>query len=398
MKIIAVLDTSIFSGGAFNQSFNAILQMEKLSKMYFHFSVLTFTNENVDYLKKININATYVKRSLFDKLIPLLSSGQIGHRILSKLRIIGKLEKKLIQQGCDLVYFPTPTLYAASLQKLNYIVTVWDLCHQDNLEFPEVRSFGEFNAREVINRKILNSALAIIVESEKLAHKIAIRYDISQDRVIPMPTSPSPFLNNFQDNKKNMMDVLKFYGLELGYFFYPAQLWPHKNHIRILQALKILNKQGLRLRVVFAGGDQGNLSYIQEMIRKYSLVNQVKLLGFVPIEDMSYLYKGCIAVVMPTYFGPTNLPPIEAWSIGKPLIYSKQLSDHSKDAAILIDPDNADDIAKAIQSLYDDDNIKRYVKNGYKRINHLDLQRKKSEDQLVSILTSFENKLDCWPP
>ena len=51
-------------------------------------------------------------------------------------------------------------------------------------------------------------------------------------------------------------DVLKKYSLESGYFFYPAQFWAHKNHIRILEALVQLNLEGLRFNVVFSGGNQ----------------------------------------------------------------------------------------------------------------------------------------------
>jgi len=64
-------------------------------------------------------------------------------------------------------------------------------------------------------------------------------------------------------------------------------------------------------------------------------------LGFVPIEDMRGLYEGSLAIVMPTYFGPTNIPPLEAWTLEKPLIYSTHLAEQAGDAALLIDPNNA---------------------------------------------------------
>ena len=44
-------------------------------------------------------------------------------------------------------------------------------------------------------------------------------------------------------------------------------------------------------------------------------------MNFLPDEEISYLYKNCLAVVMPTYFGPTNIPPLEAFKLGIPTIY-----------------------------------------------------------------------------
>jgi glycosyltransferase involved in cell wall biosynthesis len=48
----------------------------------------------------------------------------------------------------------------------------------------------------------------------------------------------------------------------------------------------------------------------------------VHFLGLVPDEDVPALYEGAVALVMPAYFGPTNLPPLEAVTLGCPVIYS----------------------------------------------------------------------------
>ena len=45
-------------------------------------------------------------------------------------------------------------------------------------------------------------------------------------------------------------------------------------------------------------------------------------LGLVPDEDIPALYEGALALVMPAYYGPTNLPPLEAVTLGCPVIYS----------------------------------------------------------------------------
>ena len=363
MKIIAIIEKPITSGGGFNQALNAIQQMNRLSVDKFDFSVVTPTKENIDSLKRLNIKADYVAITLLDKILSRLFPGRIWGQILATLKIVGPFEKELIKQNCDLVYLVEQSSRAECLQNLNFIETVHDLCHQDQLEFPEVRNFGEFRARELVFQNTLTRAFIVMADSEELADKINFRYGVDRDRIVTMPFSPSPFLKEPQVS--DSANILKLYKLDYGYFFYPAQFWAHKNHYRIIEAVKLLRQEGTQCRVVFVGGDKGNYAFLDHIIRGYGLRKHIQSLGFIPAEHMSALYENCQAVIMPTYFGSTNLPPLEAWLLGKPLIYSKQFSDHAGNAAILINPDDASSIADAMKSMLDESISKKYIKNGY---------------------------------
>jgi len=394
MKIIAVLEVSITSGGGFNQALNTVQQLSKLLEGEFEFSVLCTSKENIDCLKLLKIESNYFNITLLDQLLTRLYSGRIWSLVLAKLKIITPFEKLLIKQDCDLVYFVDNSSRAESLQILNYIVTVWDLCHRDHVEFPEVRKFGEFKSREWILQNILAPASIVIADSKELSEKISSRYGVDQDRIIPMPHCPSPFIKELP--AKDTTKILKLYQLEHGYFFYPAQFWAHKNHFRIIEAAKLLHEEGIQCRIVFVGGDQGNYTYIDETIKDYGLSNYIKPLGFIPAEHISALYKGCLAVVMPTFFGPTNIPPLEAWSIGKPLIYSKHLSDNVGDAAILIDPEDEISLASAMKSILEKSNSEKLVKNGFKRLEEITTMRKDAEKRLISKLLQFKKIRQCW--
>ena len=394
MKIIAVLEVPITSGGGFNQALNTVQQLSKLLKGKFEFSVVSTSKENINYLNLLKIEADYFNITLLDQLLARLYSGRLWSLILAKFKLITSFEKLLIKQDCDLVYFVDNSSRAETLQILNYIVTVWDLSHRDDVEFPEVRKFGEFKAREWILQNILTPASIVIADSKELAEKISSRYGVDQDRIIPMPHCPSPFIKKLP--AKDTTEILKIYQLDHGYFFYPAQFWAHKNHFRIIEAAKLLHEEGIQFRVVFVGGDQGNCTYIDEIISDYGLNNYIKSLGFIPAEHMSALYKGCLAVVMPTFFGPTNIPPLEAWSIGKPLIYSKHLSDNVGDAAILVDPDDEISLASAMKSMLEESNSEKLVKNGFKRLEGITTIRKEAEKRLISKLLQFKNRRQCW--
>ena len=53
-----------------------------------------------------------------------------------------------------------------------------------------------------------------------------------------------------------MPPMLAKYRLEPGYLFYPAQFWPHKNHITLLAALALLRERGITERLVLCGSDR----------------------------------------------------------------------------------------------------------------------------------------------
>lgn len=394
MKIAAILDNKITAGGGFSQALNAILQMIRLCEGHHDFFVYTSVAENVPYLAKLNVTAKYYRLNWVDAWLIYSSTRQLPGLMQKKLRLIGGLEKQLLADDIDLVYFLTPTIRCLSLQKLNYIATVWDLCHRDTPEFPEVRQFGQFAEREYLYASTLAQALLVICDSGVLAERIAYRYGIELQRLLVMPFAPGPLTGKQYSLEKGI--VLQKYGLSEGYYFYPAQFWSHKNHARILEALHLLQQQGYVPHVVFCGGDHGNLSHVKVLTASLRLEQQVHFLGFVPEEDLRGLYEGARAVVMPTYFGPTNLPPLEAWAIGRPLIYSSYCREQAGSAALLADPDSATEWCDAMLKITDDEVAARLVVEGEARLREIDTARQQAESLLASHLATFSARLRCW--
>ena len=396
MNIVSILENSIKNGGGFNQALNAIIQMEQIKGEYFNHSVLTSNEENVAILVSLGINVNTFKKSFFDNIIAGFSTLEVTRRLLQKIKVIGPLEKKLIDMNCDLVYFVTPSSRVASLQVLNYILTVWDNSHRSSPEFPEVRSFGEFHRREYIYKNFISSSYLTIVDSEQLAEKINTRYGVDVERLIVMPFSINPIINLASAGKLNADDVLSSYNIERGFFFYPAQFWPHKNHVRILQALKILRDRGKFYKVVFVGGDKGGLKHINIMIDKLQLTDQVKILGFVENDHMAILYRACATVVVPTYFGFTNIPPIEAWYFDKPLIYPSCFKGQVQESALLFDPDEASELADSMTQSLLPSTARNLIENGRKSLKELDVSRQCCEEKLLFRLTQLEKRLESW--
>lgn len=395
MKIVAILEDDAAGGGGFHQALNAILQMRDLCAGRHEFLVMTTQASSLGALRALGVQAERFDFSLADKLLSYLAQSPWWQALQVRLKLTAAFEKALRRRGCDLAYFLTPSARPNILQRLNYIVTLLDLCHRDTPEFPEVREYARFQVRERLYRSVLPPASLILTDSAELAAAVARRYGIDAGRLLPMPFAPAPQLAAASSRDKAA--VLADHGLEEGYFFYPAQFWAHKNHIRILQALRLLREDGQRPRVVFAGGDRGNRAHVERFVVENALGDQVRLLGFVPGEDMRGLYEGCRAVVMPTYFGPTNIPPLEAWLLRRPLIYSSHFAAQAGNAALCVDPDDAEALAAAMRACADQATCERLVAAGALRLRETESRRKEAEAELLARLNQFEARRACWP-
>lgn len=398
MKIGVLLENPIHVGGGFNQALNAILQLRRLVGERHTVVVYTTIHANLEHLQRLKIDAVILTSEavLVDRVIRGVSR-RIGLNQGGQGKAARRIEQALLANGVDLVYFVTHSSTPNHFHKLNYITTVLDLCHRDNLEFPEVSANGQFAERDQHFATCLPRAFAIMVASRQLVGKIVTRYGVDYERMVTMPFEPSPFLTDEHSIARD--EVLNSHDLTPGYYFYPAQFWPHKNHIRILEALVILMKRmgpKADLRVVFSGGDQGNLGWIKRQAARLGVADRVRFLGFVPAEHVRALYEGALAVVMSSYFGPTNIPPLEAWALGRPLVYSAHLSEQIGDAALMANADDAQAWADSMEKVRDPMLAGELVERGRRQLKEVELERSFAEQELLRKLEQFAQRRECW--
>src|SRR5260221_3856641 len=188
------------------------------------------------------------------------------------------------------------------------------------MECPEVYEAGAYPRRERFFRETLPRAVAVMTNCERLKQQISGYYSVEPRRI--QVAEFMVWLDPADD--LNVTEILRRHGLQdRTYIFYPAQFWAHKNHIYILEALAILGRDyGVAVDAVFSGRDKGVLAHVRRTAERLGLGAQVHFPGFVPAKEIPALYQGALALVMPSYFGPTNLPPLEARALGCPVIYS----------------------------------------------------------------------------
>jgi glycosyltransferase involved in cell wall biosynthesis len=213
-----------------------------------------------------------------------------------------------------------------------------------------------------------------------------VRYTNINDariRVVPL------FAGNCVDIKvgeEEQENILAKYKLEKHqFFFYPAQFWAHKNHAILLRAFAEYVSLYPDYKLVLTGSDQGNLKYIRSLSHQLKIENNVLFLDFVSIELIHTFYRNTTALVMASYLGPTNIPPIEAMELGCPVICSDIEGHHEilSDSAIYFDPMSESELYEALLKMNDNYTL------------YMDLILKQKEISLFRINHSLSKINDC---
>tara|TARA_B110000977_G_C11024903_1_gene472765 strand:- start:261 stop:1466 length:1206 start_codon:yes stop_codon:yes gene_type:complete len=397
IKLGVIFDQQISSGGGYQQSLNSALVVSKLPKDLVEVVYFTTIRENIVKLSQYNIKAKLIYLSFFTKVKIYLRQKIIDNTIFKIVKKIQKytyFEKILVKNKIDLVYFLSPTSLPKALENLNFITTVWDLSHRDDLEFPEVRQNKVSDQRDNKFNTILPRAVAILVDSDLSKNNLSNRYGIDLQRIHVLPFESA---QSTKGNYKNF-NVSKKYKISNPYVFYPAQFWSHKNHIYLLNGLSELKKNyNLDVSVIFSGADKGNKDYVEKYTKKLNLEKKVFFVGFVDDEEMASLYSQSIALVMPTYFGPTNLPPLEAFSLGVPVLYPdiNGLKDQVGDAALLMDLNSPKSMATHLKNILEDKKLRETLKEaGYERLKYFEKIDRK--EILSKIIKEFRSRRFCW--
>ncbi len=274
--------------------------------------------------------------------------------------------------GIDLIISPTISLLPFHLQK-PYIVTIHDFQQEYYPEF--------FTVRERISRKIVYKtgkfAKTVVVESNFVKKDVITFLGTNKSKIKILPSPPPSYLSTIKPEESKFRKTKEQYKLPDKYLFYPAQFWYHKNHINLLQALSYIRKNSEIISLVLVGSKKNNFENVMGKIEEFGIEGEVKYLGYVPDEDMPYLYKLATALVMPTLFESVSLPIWEAFCLGVPVVSSNvcALPEQVGDAGLLFDPNNPEDMAEKIYRVWTDENLRRELINrGYERVKDLTLE------------------------
>lgn len=325
------------------------------------------------------------------RLLTLLESESSIFRAHRKS--LSPLDGAAKSAGVEFIWF----LAAGNHQTdIPYLTVVWDLQHRATPWFPEFSAQGMWDRRELNHRSFLQRATGIVTGTEQGKSELKKYYEIDEDKVLLLPHPTPRFALRAESLQK---DGSFAFGIDGRYILYPAQFWPHKNHVNLVEALAIYIKSGgPKLTLVFVGSDKGNKGFVTQVAKNLGVEKYIKFLGFVTRDHLIYLYRNAVALTYASYCGPENLPPLEAFAIGCPVLASNipGAQEQFGDAAILFAPEKPEEIASKITMLIEDDDLRSILIARGK----LRAERWTSKDyisKVLSFLERFSSTRKNWP-
>lgn len=303
--------------------------------------------------------------SRWERAIGRLIRAVFGIHVLRAMApIVYRAVRKMNHSGCDVIIFPSQDLYAC-LVTTRALAAIHDLMHRYHPGFAEY-SGGDARQRDLLYAGICRYAAGILVDSPTGKKHVTECYGRERN-VFPLPFVPPFYLQ-----ETAQVDVKGRYGLPERYVFYPAQFWEHKNHLKLIQAVALLRDRGIKVNLVLCGAKKQGYDAAMRLVSLLHLEEQIFVLGYVSNDEMASLYRSAEALVFVSLIGPTNIPPLEAMLLGCPVIVSDRyaMPEQVGDAGILVDPGNAQDIARGILEVWENEALREKMRQrGYKRVS-----------------------------
>ena len=341
MKVAVLFDlSSAASGGGF--TFNKLIYdeiVELSSKSQIEFVKVHSRANSLNAVPDIAIPGKWHhKLHVFQSIIRQLFSTRVfRHGVSLRVAQASSLNSVLLNNGVEFVWAVQPLSTPINIP---YMTTSWDISHRITPYFPEISGFGEiFAERDKVARHVFERAFRIVVGTDRGAREIECAYGINRERIL---VQPFPVKRNPKASQKLR---------QRNRFIYPANFWPHKTHLVLIDALALAqNHITEKIELFLTGSDRGSLDRVKRRVRELSLDENVTFTGHVDEATLSSLYITSNALVFPSLVGPDNLPPLEAMSHGARVIVGDipGAREQLREFATFFDPLDSSQLAKQL--------------------------------------------------
>ena len=251
-----------------------------------------------------------------------------------------------------------PTYYMKGLKqnrKTPTVITVYDMIHE---LYPD--QFRDSETTIKTKKRAISIADIIIAISENTKKDLIRIYDVPESKIKVVYLASS-----LQSSNPMAIDELKKgYGLKRPYILYVGDRRTYKNFNVLLNSYINHFSDDFDL-ICFGGGKfkTNELKNINSRIKN----SIIQLNG--SDDLLASLYKHAFCFVCPSFYEGFGIPPLEAMSMGCPVIASNASSipEVVGDAAILFDPHSKDELICAIESLYDESKRNDLIKRGFEQ-------------------------------
>jgi glycosyltransferase involved in cell wall biosynthesis len=236
--------------------------------------------------------------------------------------------------------------------------------------YPENFSAWQRAWRHQIHARLLRRARRVICESGYVSTDIVRYFGVDEGRVVVIAAPPQSQFQSELDGQQ-LTAARERMHLPGQFLFYPAQFWPHKNHMRLIEAFRGLVDEFPDVGLVLTGKTRDEYQSVMDAVARLGLTKKVHHLGYVEQHDLQAVYQLATALVMPSLFESVSIPIYEAFQVGTPVIASNVVAipEQVGDAGLLFDPTSVPSIRQAmLKLLRDPEMAQRLGKNGQTRM------------------------------
>jgi glycosyltransferase involved in cell wall biosynthesis len=282
---------------------------------------------------------------------PSRAASARGGRRVGDMLAMGRA---VARAGLDLMYFPASYSFFPVWGCGRVVVTLHDtlaLAHPE-LVFPTWRGRIAWTLKEYA---AVRRADRVLTVSHASRRDVIAWFGLPPGRVGVVGEGPAAVFRPTAAGPESDAVLIR-YGLRPGsrYLLYVGGLSPHKNLPRLIEAFARVEADETRLVLVGDFGDvfHTHVPALREAVARHGLGSRVVFTGFVPDEDLVYLYGRAYALVQPSLMEGFGLPPVEAMACGTPVLCSRagSLPEVVGDAGIYFDPADIGAIAAALRT------------------------------------------------
>jgi len=209
-------------------------------------------------------------------------------------------------------------------------------------------------------------AKLIFVPSKTVALQLVKAYKIPESKI---KVTYEGVNSKFQIPNSKFQKILEKYEVKKPYLLYVGNVYPHKNVEKLIEAVKIVNQltisnQQLTIYLVVVCARSVFSERLEQKIKKIGAEKYVKLVGFVPDQDLKIFYQNATAFVFPSKSEGFGLPGLEAMACGLPVLASNipVFKEIYENAVLYFDPEDPGDIAEKISKFLTDKKLQKRLK------------------------------------